>query len=172
VRARYDALHEQLETFERRIFDQTFALVTADANRLVPEERLLERIAHQFRVPAAYVQEIYTDNADEIQKRLDARTQARLDAIKAEQEARERRCGPLPTRAWDTVNRYVRDRLGESRVEIVLGECMTPRLSERDCWELRCDYQRKVEVAVERPKVVTQHSAAFFIRNDQVTRMQ
>jgi hypothetical protein len=55
-------------------------------------------------------------------------------------------------------------------VEIVLGECMTPRLTERDCWEMRCDYQRKVEVSVERPKVVTKHSVTFFLANDQVSR--
>jgi hypothetical protein len=47
---------------------------------------------------------------------------------------------------------------------------MTPRLTEHDCWELRCDYRRKVEVAVERPKVVTKHEATFYLMQNRVIR--
>ena len=47
---------------------------------------------------------------------------------------------------------------------------MTPRLTEHDCWEMRCDYRREIEVAVERPKVVTRHSATFYLKQHRVLR--
>ena len=93
-----------------------------------------------------------------------------MDELKAAQAARERRCGPLPTAAWDAVNRYVREVYAEPHVEIELGECMTPRLTERDCWEMRCDFKRKEEVAVERPRVVTSHEATFYMIDERVVR--
>jgi hypothetical protein len=57
-------------------------------------------------------------------------------------------------------------------VRVVLGECLTPRLTERDCWELRCQFLRKEEVAVERPPVVTRHEASFFIERGAVVRQR
>jgi hypothetical protein len=170
MRARFEVLRDKLEAFEGRVFDQTFTMVTAESNRRVPEESLLQRLARQFRVTPGYVQEIYTGRADEIERRLAAKSQAHIDKIKAQQQAREQRCGPHPTQAWGTVNRYVRETYAEPRVEIELGECMTPRLTEHDCWELRCDYRRKVEVAVERPKVVTKHEATFYLMQNRVVR--
>ncbi|MFI5307421.1 MAG: hypothetical protein ACHQ53_08725 [Polyangiales bacterium] len=170
VRARFDALHDKVEAFENKVFEQTFAVVTAESNRRTPEESLLRRIAQQNQISIDYVRDVYTARADEIQRRIDARTQARLENVKREQEALEKRCGPLPKGAWRTVEHYAQQVYAEPHVEIVLGECLTPRLTERDCWEMRCDYQRKVEVSVERPKVVTQHSVTFFLTNDQVSR--
>jgi hypothetical protein len=170
VRARFEALRDKLEAFEERVFDQTFVAVTAESNRRVPEDSLLLRIAKQSGISAAYVRDIYTDRADEIQHRLDARAQAHKDKLKLEQDARERRCGPLPNDAWQTVDRYVRVVYAEPHVEIVLGECMTPRLTERDCWEMRCDYQRKIEVAVERPRIVTKHAATFYLTHERIVR--
>lgn len=157
VRARYEGLHDKLQAFEHEVFDATFAEVTAASNKAVAEERILERIAKRFRITAVYVQDIYTDRAEEIQKRLEARARAHLDKVKAEQRALEQRCGPLPTGAYQAVAAYLKQALSAPRVEIVLGECLTPRLSEKACWEVQCDYQRKEEVAIERPKVVTKH---------------
>jgi hypothetical protein len=168
VRARFEALRDKLEAFEKRVFEQTFAAVTAESNRRIPEDSLLQRIARQSGISPGYVHDIYTDRADEIQHRIDARAQAHIDQLKHEEEARERRCGPLPTEAWQAVDRYIREVYAEPRVEIVLGECMTPRLTERECWEMRCDYQRKVEVAVERPKVVTKHAATFYLTHGRI----
>jgi hypothetical protein len=170
VRARFEALRDKLEEFESRVFEQTFTTVTADSNRRVPEDSLLQRIGRQFRVSPAYVQEVYTARADEIQRRLDAKARAHLEQLKAAQQAREQRCGPLPTQAWAVIDRYVRQVYAEPRVEIALGECMTPRLTERECWEIRCDFKRKVEVAVERPKVVTRHEATFYLSRDRILR--
>jgi hypothetical protein len=170
VRARFEALRDKLEAFETRVFEQTFAAVTAESNRRVPEEKLLRRIGSGAGISPEYVGEIYTDRADEIKRRLDARAQAHMDSLKQAQQALEKRCGPLPKAAWQTVERYVKEAFAETRVEIVLGECMTPRLTERDCWEMRCDFQRKIEVAVERPRVVTKHTATFFLMNDRVLR--
>ena len=147
-------------------------MITAEANQRVPEDRLIEHVAGEFRVSPALVHEIYTGHADEIARRLQARAQARSDSLRHEQEARQRRCGPLPARAWDTINRYVQQRYAQASTEIVLGECMSARLSERECWEIRCDYQRKVEVAVELPKQVTRHNANFYLANDRVTHMR
>jgi hypothetical protein len=170
VRGRFEAMRDKLDEFEGKVFEQTFTLVTAESNRRVPEDSLLARLAKQFRVTPGYVQEIYTSRADEIARRLEAKSQAHIEKLKAEQHAREERCGPLPTRAWSTVDRYIREVYAEPRVEIALGECMTPRLTENDCWEMRCDYQRKVEVAVERPKVVTKHEVTIYLMQNRVLR--
>jgi hypothetical protein len=170
MRVRFEVTRDKLEAFESGVFDRTFATVTAESNRRVPEEKLLQRLGRQLRVSPAYVQEIYTSRGDEIARRLEASSQAHLEKLKAQQQERERRCGPLPTQAWSTVDRYLRAALAEPRVEVALGECMTPRLTEHDCWEMRCDYLREVEVAVERPKVVTRHSATFYLKQHRVLR--
>jgi hypothetical protein len=170
VRARFEALRDELDVFEKRVFEQTFASLTAESNKRVPEDSLLQRIAKQFAITPAYVDDIYTAHADEMQRRLDERERARNEKLKAEQEAREKRCGPLPTNAWSVVNTFVRENYAEPHVEIVLGECMTPRLTERDCWEIRCSFTRKEEVAVERPKIVTEHEATFYFMNDRIVR--
>jgi hypothetical protein len=49
---------------------------------------------------------------------------------------------------------------------------MTPRLTEHHCWELRCDYRRKVEVAVERPEVVTKHEVTVHLMQNRVVRLE
>jgi len=169
ARARLDTMQDQLQTFEARVFEQAFEAVTSESNRKVPEDRLLARVASQNRISPEYVAEVYTGRADEIQRRLDARAQAHVDALKAEQAARERRCGALPKGAWAEINQYARHALAQPHVELVLGECMTPRLTERDCWEIRCDYERREEIAVERPRVVTKHAANFYVVQQRVT---
>lgn len=169
ARTRLEAMQEQLAAFEAKVFDQTYSAITSEANGKVPEERLLARVASQNRISLQYVEELYTSRADEIQRRLDARAQAHVDALKAEQAAREKRCGTLPKGAWTEVQRYVRSALAQPHVELALGECMTPRLTEHDCWEIRCDFERREEVAVERPRVVTKHAANFFVVQGRVT---
>ncbi|HMI93585.1 MAG TPA: hypothetical protein VK509_19565 [Polyangiales bacterium] len=169
ARARLDTMQEQLQAFEARVFEQAFDAVTSEANSKTPEDRLFARVASQNRISPAYVAEVYTGRADEIQRRLDARAQAHVDALKAEQAARERRCGALPKGAWAEIKEYARTALAQPHVELVLGECMTPRLTERDCWEIRCDYERREEIAVERPRVVTKHAANFYVVQQRVT---
>jgi len=172
ARERLDTLRDRQRAFEDQVFDKAFATLTAEGNRSEDEDKLLQRVANGFRVSAAYVQEIYTGRADEIKQRLDQRAQAHLDAVKAEQQAREQRCGPLPKDAWEQVQRYVKARYDQPRIRSVLGECLTPRLTERDCWELRCQFLTKEEVAVERPEVVTRHEASFFVVRGAVARQQ
>ena len=169
ARDRLDAMQEQLSAFEAKVFDQTFSAITSEANRKVPEERVLAKIASQNRISPQYVDELYTSRADEIQRRIDARAQAHVDALKAEQTAREQRCGPLPKGAWADIQRYMRVAFAQPHVELALGECMTPRLTERDCWELRCDFERREEIAVERPRVITKHTSSFYVVQGRVT---
>ena len=170
VRARFEELRDDMDAFEKRVFERTFSTITAESNRSVPEERLLQRIAKQFAISPHYVDEIYTAHADEVQHRIDERERLRAQQLKAEQDARERRCGPLPQNAWSVIDAYVQQTFAEPHVELALGECMTPRLTERDCWQIRCGFQRKEEVAVERPEVVTRHEATFYLMNDRVVR--
>jgi hypothetical protein len=160
VRARYEALHDALQAFEASVFEATFVDVTAASNKALAEERILTRIGKRFGITSDYVQSIYTDRAEEIQKRLEERARVHLEKVRAEQQQRERRCGPLPLDAYKTVQAYVKTALTSPRVEVQLGECMTPRLTENECWEMQCDYQRKEEVAIERPRVVTKHAIA------------
>jgi DNA repair exonuclease SbcCD ATPase subunit len=169
VRARYEVLHEKMQAFEAEVFEATFSDVTAVSNKAVAEERILERIAKRFKITTDYVQTIYTDRAEEIQRRIEDRARAHLDKVKAEQQAREQRCGTLPTGAYKTVETYLKEALTAPRVQIVLGECLTPRLTESACWEVQCDYQRKEEVAIERPKVVTKHQVTVHLVHGRVT---
>jgi len=157
------------QAFELQVFDATFGEVTAASNKTVAEERILARIGKRFRITPDYVQSIYTDRADEIQRRLEARARAHLDKVKAAQRAREQRCGELPTGAYKAVESYVKQALSATRVEITLGECLTPRLTEKACWEMQCDYRRAEEVAVERPKVVTKGQITVHLVHGRVT---
>lgn len=170
VRARFEQLRDKLEAFEDRVLERTFSAVTAETNRRVAEERLLAQVAAQFGISRQYVEDIYTKGADEIERRLKQRAQARLDALKAEQEARERRCGPLPLGGWDAAKQYAKRVFAEPNVEIELGECMTPRLTDRDCWVMQCDYLHKREISVERPVVVSKRQTVFYFVNGRITR--
>jgi hypothetical protein len=169
VRARYEVLHEKLQAFEAEVFEATFTDVTAVSNKAVAEDKLLERIGKRFKVSPDYVESIYTDRTEEIQRRLEARARAHLDKVKAEQQAREQRCGVLPTATYKATEAYLKEALAAPRVEIALGECLTPRLTEKACWEMQCDYQRKEEVAVERPKVVTKHRVIVHLVHGRIT---
>jgi hypothetical protein len=161
VRARFESLRDRQGEFEDQVFERTFAAVAAESNRKVAEESLFLRLGGQFHISKEYVERIYTSRADEIERRLTARTKARLDRLTAEQEALERRCGPMPPSAWSAVESYVKAIHAEPSVEVSLGECMTPRLTERECWVIHCDFVIKREVAVELPKVVTKREADF-----------
>jgi hypothetical protein len=169
VRARYEVLHEKLQAFELEVFEATFEAVTAASNEAIAEDRIQERIAKRFRIDAEYVQTIYTDRAEELQKRLEDRSRAHLDKLKAEKEAREQRCGALPTNAYQAVAAYVKQTLSAPRIEIVLGECLTPRLTPTACWEMQCDYRRKEEVAIERPKQVSTHHVTVQLVHGRIT---
>jgi hypothetical protein len=170
ARARLDTLRDKLDQFEGQVFEKAFAATTDARNRDASEEKVLSRVASAHRVSLSWVQEIYAGRADEIQRRLEARAQKHLESVQAEQRAREQRCGPLPTDAWAQVKKHLAARYDQPRVRIVLGECLTPRLTERECWELRCQFLRKEEVAIERPPVVTRHEASFFIERGAVVR--
>lgn len=166
VRVQIEQLQDELDGFEDKIFDRTFSTLTAEQNQKVPEERLLKKVANQFRVPVDYVQDIYTSRATEIQERLDAKAKERQAALEQARLEREKRCGELPEHSWKAVQGYL-EQLNVG-VEVELGECMTARLTDEACWEMRCDYERRVEISVERPKIVTKHSALFFMRHGQV----
>lgn len=168
VRARYESLHDQLEAFEKQVFEATFSEVTAATNKAVAEESILARVGKRFRISVDYVREIYTDRTEEIQRRLEERAKAHLDKLRTEQLAREQRCGPLPSAAYKTVNEYVKTAFAAPRVEIVLDECMTPRLTPDACWEMACDFRRKEEIAVERPRVVTKHKVKVHLVQGRV----
>jgi hypothetical protein len=172
ARARLDALREKLQQFEEQVFEKAFEATTDERNSHLSEDKVLTRVASAHRISLDWVQEIYTDHADEIRRRLDASAQKHLDAVKAEQQAREAHCGPLPKDAWDQIKKHLEARYQQARVRIVLGECLTPRLTERECWELRCQFLRKEEVAIERPPVVTRHEAVFYIERGTVARQQ
>ena len=75
----------------------------------------------------------------------------------------------LPTMALVVLSMTPYPDLGQPRIDISLGECLTPRLTENACWELQCDYQRKEEVAIERPKVVTKHQITVYLVHGRVT---
>jgi hypothetical protein len=167
VRARYGELRERLQRFEQQVFERTFDTLTAEKNQKVAEEKLVGRVARKFRISPAYVQDIYTERTDEIQRRMAERERAKKEALQAAQEALEQRCGPLPGGAWGAVKKYLEEL--NAGVEVELGECMTPRLTQEHCWEMRCDYVRRVELSVEQPKVVTRHRATFYLQRGRVT---
>jgi len=167
VRDRYEDLRERLDGFEGRVFDRAFAVLAAPDARAADEAANMAKIGKRFGISAGYVEEIYLARADELQRRIEAREQAQKDELERKQAALEARCGSLPKGAWGSINDY----LGKlhTGADIYLGECMTPRLMPDRCWELRCDYVRKLEITPEKPKVVTKHKAAFFLKNGKVT---
>ena len=167
---RYEIDPDKLEAFETKVFEETYKLLTAPQNRRVPEEKLMARVARRHRISETWVLEIYTAHADEIQQRAEAKAQAHLEQVQKKQQALEQRCGPLPKNGWAEVESYLGGRYPDA--EVVLTECMTPRLEERHCWIMQCKYKLKVEVSIERPKVVTRHESSFFLKNEKVVSHQ
>ena len=170
ARARFDELREGLAKFENKVFEAAFKRLNDPDNAKVSEAKLMDRVARRHRISARYLTQIYTARADEIQQRLEALAQARLQAQQAELAAREKHCGPLPTGA----DRTVAASLSELQVEgdLKLGECFTPRLTDRDCWMLQCDFTRSRLVAIELPRKVTKHRGKFFLRHGKVVDHQ
>lgn len=167
VKLRYEAQRERLAAFEEKAFERAYAVLNAPKNRRVPEAELLSRVAAQLRISPEYLDEIYVARADEIQRRLEQRRDAHAAEVRAAQAALEARCGPRPEDAFASVKAFLGRKHGGA--EIAMGECLTPRLEDPDCWVMRCDWKTKVEVAVERPKVVTRYRGKIFLRNGRVT---
>jgi hypothetical protein len=166
LRVRFDGQRAQLKAFEDRVFDQQYAMLTAPEAKQRSEEQLLAESARKNRISAEYAQEIYAAHADEMEKRLAAVEQARLQKEAEEKAALEARCGPLPTGLWKTVNDYLKMEFRTTR--ITLGECLSPRLDPKLCWTAQCDFVETVLTSQLEPDKVFKHRWTFVLKNQQI----
>lgn len=167
ARDRFAALRDRLTEFETELFEDTYRTLKAPESKTVPEDRLMTAIAQRHRVGRAYVEEIYTQRADEIQARLAAEKQEEEERLKREEEELTRRCGKAPQNTWAAVKEYASElHPGE---EVEMRECLSPRLDPLQCWIVLCRYTTRGEVSDERPKALMKYRGAFYIKDNYVT---
>ncbi len=168
VRARFEDMRSELRAFEDRAFDQAFKMLAAKENKDRSEAELMGGVASRMHISRQYMEAIYTMHADEIEKRMDQAEKARLAHVRAAKAALEQRCGPLPTDTWKNVESYLRASFRRSKV--VLSECLTPRLSDADCWSVTCDFKDILPTGETEPDIVTAHKWTFLLRNERIVR--
>jgi hypothetical protein len=64
--------------------------------------------------------------------------------VEAEKASLLKRCGPLPTHAFNEVKAYLSAMSHAAKVKTKLNECLTPRLTEKLCWSVVCAFEELV----------------------------
>lgn len=168
MRARFEAQSKQQGEFEQRAFDVLYAESRrATDGPGVGDDARRAAVAEKLRISPDYLDSIYAAHADQLEARLAAVEAERRDAREAKQDALVRRCGALPTRAFAEVKAYL-EQLGPSAgVRCELKECMTPRLSEEQCWSSLCSFVEIVSGDLGDRR--TPHTWTFLFKHGRVT---
>jgi hypothetical protein len=167
LRARFETQRDDVARFEERVFEMAFPVLTAPENQGETEEALLASVAKRVRASTEYVTSIYTAHAEEIEKRLEAARQAKLDVERKAREALEQRCGPLPTGVWKNVDAYLKSIVKDAKV--TTGECLTPRLDAERCWTINCDFKITVVSKDLTPDKVVSYTRTMLLDHGRVT---
>ncbi|HKP56947.1 MAG TPA: hypothetical protein VJV78_09515 [Polyangiales bacterium] len=189
LRARFEEQRRQVQAFEERAFESAFQATRANpppANQgLLSAARgdllaategggdapagdtRLADVARKLRISPEYLDAIYAAHAEQLEKRLAEAEAARRAKEQAAQASLLRRCGELPRNAFNEVKGYL-SAMGHSvRVRVRLNECMTPRLSEKLCWSVVCNFDELVPG--ELTDTSRQHKWTFVLKNGRVT---
>lgn len=168
IRERFSEQRTALSAFEDEVFDQLFERLHSDeASGKANGDEVMARIAKKRKMPVEYVEEIYADHAEALQKRLKQQAQARLDAKKEYESNLRERCGDLEGGGWKAIETFLKAKLENEHVAVKLGECMSPLLTE-NCWEVGCDYAKRVTIDALHPSKTREFQARFHIRNNAV----
>lgn len=168
ARERFGDQQDALHAFEESVFDQLFAALHGDPDGPAPDgAAVMAKIAARDKIPLEYVEEIYADRADQLKQRIEDQARARLEAKKQAEAALRARCGELEGGGWKSIEAFLKAHLEDEHVAIKLGECMSPLLTER-CWEVGCDYTKRVTLDELRPSKSRDFSAMFHIKNNEV----
>jgi hypothetical protein len=180
LRARFEGLRRELQAFEDRTFDAAFAATRESApvpGKVAPEasnaasaterDARLAALARKFHISPEYMDSIIAAHAEQLEARLATEEAARHAKVQAAQASLLQRCGALPTHAFNEVKAYLGAMSRAARVKTRLNECLTPRLSEKQCWSVVCAFDELVPgelTDTSRPRRWT-----FFLRNAKVT---
>ena len=129
---------------------------------------MLASVAKRLGISTQLLEQIYAEHAEVLEQRVLRAALAKEQEKQAKQAAVLARCGALPKSAWREVRDYM-NALAERRgVRVRMGECLTPRLSDKTCWSVVCDFE---EVASSRESFedrVTKHTWSFRMQGDRV----
>lgn len=196
LRARFEALRRQLQAFEDRAFDAAYAAtragdvagkpaaksgagklngpagpLAAKSGEALPasateSDARLTAVASKLRIDAAYLDEIIEAHAEQYEARIAHEEAARRAKVEAEQAGLVKRCGTLPTHAFNEVKAYLAAMGKSVRIKTRLNECLTPRLTDKLCWSVVCTFDELIPG--ELTDTSHQRKWTFVLKNAQV----
>jgi hypothetical protein len=125
-------------------------------------------VANQLGISAKFLERIYAEHAEQLEQRILRAQDAEKQAEHKAHDALMARCGPLPKAAFHEIQAYLRARVSHSGTHMRMHECMTPRLSEKSCWSVVCDFDEIVGRADSLDDDVTRRQWTFELRNGRV----
>lgn len=170
LRSDWDKQARRLAKFEERLFDAWYARAHRDLANPIPDEQTFPSVARKFRTSAAFVSRVVGQRDEALTSRLDARRAQQAQAGREHREKLESRCGPLPAASWQAISGYLNAQYQDPKVSVEVANCLTPRLHDRDCWLVECDYRRRTR-RLDGSKHVAKMRATFALKRNQVVRI-
>jgi hypothetical protein len=159
LRHRLEKQREALKEFEKRVYLATFRALHVD--KMSSARAAVNAVAVQFGIPVDYVKRLYDDRIGETKMRLKQLAEERLARDHAAWQAAKDRCGPSPSRPAEEIERYLRAVLRDPNASV--GECLSPRLTDQDCWMVMCAF-----TAEDRSGIPARFRWRFFMEGGRV----
>jgi hypothetical protein len=168
LRARFVAQQKRLARFQDHVFESAYKAFRAPRPHGVTDAHVAARAAHALDISRELLERIYADHADELERRLQ-QEEAKHSAVEhAALLALQQRCGPLPKAVWRTVHHYLGELAHDHGGKLQLHECLTPRLSPKQCWSVVCDFAQVVSEPGALIDTVKERSWTFHLRGERI----
>lgn len=168
LRARFEQEQGELRAFRERAFEAAYKALSSKRAAAITDEQTLAAVAKRLGISPQLLDQIYAEHAEELEKRVLRAEEAKEREKQAKEAAVLARCGQLPKSAWREVSAYM-SALAERRgVRVRMGECLTPRLSEKTCWSVVCDFEEIMSSRDELSDQVSKHTWTFTLKSDRV----
>lgn len=170
LRARFEQSAQKQTQFEDRAFDVVYAALSKPRSAADDDEKVIARSAKQLGITAPFLERIYAEHAEEIEKRIARAQDAEKQAEQKAHDALMRRCGPLPKGSFQEVQAFLSARARHFGLRLKMRECLTPRISPDNCWSVVCDFEDIRSLPDTPDDEVQKRSWTFELRNGRVVR--
>ena len=141
LRARFEQEQQELRAFRERAFETAYKALTGPRSKSQSDDAVLASVAKRLGISTELMDQIYAEHAEVLEERALRAEAAKERAKQAKEDAILARCGVLPKAAWREVDAYLRALAERKKLRIRMHECLTPRLSEKTCWSVVCDFE-------------------------------